>query len=59
MSSQVDLEESLAIKAVLSSTRIKLAQQIVMIADLEGLLALEREKNKELTELLKTTGTGS
>jgi hypothetical protein len=53
MSEMLPEEEILVVKSVLESTRNRLAQMTLVNADLEGLLALERNKNKELLEHLQ------
>lgn len=53
MSENLAGDEKLVIQSVLESTRNKLAQVTLINADLEGLLSLERQKNKELLELLQ------
>lgn len=59
MNENLSNDEKLVIQSVLESTRTKLAQVTLMNADLEGLLALERQKNKELLELLQKEPTSN
>jgi hypothetical protein len=57
--SQSPEEEKLILQSMLDVTRTRLAQAVLLNADLEALLTLERKKSAELLEMLSGKNTNN